>query len=94
MPPGCSPSDIPGNRPQDFIMEEVEEQLFNALYAAMRNGFSVDNITGTLAQAAEEAYYDEMREIEEENAMFDAMDRFEQAAFMHGEPNLKEAEED
>ena len=33
LPPGCSPSDIPGNRPEDVAAEE----LYELAYAATRN---------------------------------------------------------
>ena len=31
MPPGCSPSDIPGNRPEDFEYEALCDKIYDAL---------------------------------------------------------------
>lgn len=40
LPPGCSPSDIPGNRPEDVAAEEV----YQVLAAAWAFGFTEEDI--------------------------------------------------
>jgi len=50
LPPGCSPSDIPGNRPEDG----VEEELLELFAKAWSYGFDESQIVTLWQEAVKE----------------------------------------
>jgi hypothetical protein len=86
LPPGCSVSDIPGNRPEDSEMEALEERFykenntepeweeFNALNNKSKNDLLL-NIVSKAITFGIEIGNEQARKIAGENAYYEAQER-------------------